>query len=256
MIRTARQSSMDLLSAWVAGVALLFLVIGMAGSLTPISPPIRLSFGEHAAEAPVQVQEFLPPGEEAASQAPTAEPAETPPPVEIAIPPLPNITPPLQPPEMTELQVPETLVDPPPVQRPPEPQPPVPPPPAETKSKPAAAPAAPSAPSATKSAASPGRAGKAGGTPGAAQPVPFSAAGGGSFPSPSYPSAARSARLEGTVVLLVTVESSGTPSSVEIRTSSGHVMLDNAARDHLRRNWRWPSGESRLFLVPIKFVLK
>jgi TonB family protein len=57
-------------------------------------------------------------------------------------------------------------------------------------------------------------------------------------------------------LLLVTVESSGTPSGVEVRTSSGHAILDNAARDHLRRNWRWPSGESRLFLVPIKFVLK
>ena len=83
-----------------------------------------------------------------------------------------------------------------------------------------------------------------------------SAAGGGRFPSPSYPSAARSARIDGTVVLLVTVESSGVPSSVEIRTSSGHTLLDTAARDHLRRNWRWPSGESRLFIVPIKFVLQ
>ena len=61
---------------------------------------------------------------------------------------------------------------------------------------------------------------------------------------------------DGTVVLLVTVESSGVPSSVEIRTSSGHTLLDTAARDHLRRNWRWPSGESRLFIVPIKFVLQ
>jgi TonB family protein len=56
--------------------------------------------------------------------------------------------------------------------------------------------------------------------------------------------------------LRVSVEASGGPSSVEIRTSSGHAMLDNAARDHVRRNWRWPQGESRLFLVPIKFVLQ
>jgi protein TonB len=252
MIRTARQSPMDLLSAWVAGVALLFLLVGMAGSLTPISPPIRLSFGDPAADAPVQVQDFLPPGEEAAPEAPTAEPSESPPPVEITIPPLPNITPPLQPPEMTELQVPDTLADPPPVQRQPEPQPPAPTPPAESKSKPSPA----AAPTAPKAATAPNRAGKAGGTPGSTQPVPFSAAGGGSFPAPSYPSSARSARIEGTVVLLVTVESSGTPSSVEVRTSSGHTVLDNAARDHLRRNWHWPSGESRLFVVPIKFVLK
>jgi protein TonB len=94
------------------------------------------------------------------------------------------------------------------------------------------------------------------GTPGGSQAVPFSGVGGGSFPAPAYPSSARAARVQGTVVLLVTVESSGVPSVVEIRTSSGHSMLDTAARDHLRRNWRWPSGEARLFLVPIKFVLQ
>jgi protein TonB len=247
MIRTSRQSPLDLLSAWMSGVAVLFLLVGVGGSLTPISPPVHLSFGDASSAAPVQVQEFLPPGEESPSEPPTKESSETPPAAEITIPPLPTLTPPLQPPEMTELQAPEPWVEPSPVQRPPAPQPP-----AESRNKPA--PSAPSGP--PKTSPSPVRTGKPGGTPGPPQPVPFSAAGGGSFPAPSYPSAARSARVEGTVLLLVTVESSGTPSAVEVRTSSGHAMLDNAARDHLRRNWRWPSGDSRLFLVPIKFLLK
>lgn len=250
MIRTSRQAPIDLLSAWMSGVAVLFLLIGIAGSLTPISPPIHLSFGDASSAAPVQVQEFLPPGEESPSEPPATDSSEPPPAAEIAIPPLPALTPPLQPPEMTELQVPEPLVEPMPVQRPPDPQPP-----AEPKNKPAPnAPTAPSGPQ--KTSASPARTGRSGAPSGPPQPVPFSAAGGGSYPAPSYPSAARSARIEGTVLLLVTVESSGTPSGVEVRTSSGHAILDNAARDHLRRNWRWPSGESRLFLVPIKFVLK
>jgi protein TonB len=252
MIRTARQSPLDLLSAWVSGVSVLFLLVGLGGSFTPISPPIHLSFGDQSSASPVQVQEFLPPGEEPPTEPPTTEASERAPTAEITIPALPVITPPLQPPEMTELQVPDTLRDPPPVQRPPEPEPSKPTSPTEPKTK--TAPSA--APASQKPTTAAVRAGKPGGTPSGSQPVPFTAAGGGSFPSPSYPSAARSARLEGTVVLLVTVESSGTPSSVEIRTSSGHTVLDNAARDHLRRNWRWPSGESRLFVVPIKFVLK
>jgi protein TonB len=198
----------------------------------------------------MQMQDFLPPGEEPPSEPLPSQSPETPPAAEITIPPLPTLTPPLQPPEMTELQAPEPLVEPKPVQRPPDPQPP-----AEPKNRPAP-PAATGAPKTASSSPRDGKPGRPGGTSGSPQPVPFSAAGGGSFPAPSYPSAARSARVEGTVLLLVTVESSGTPSAVEVRTSSGHAMLDNAARDHLRRNWRWPSGESRLFLVPIKFVLK
>lgn len=238
---------MDLLSSWMSGVAVLFLLVGIGGSLTPISPPVRVSFGDGPSTTPVQVQEFLPPGEETPAEPPATDSSQIPPPAEIAIPPLPALTPPLQPPEMTEIQAPEALLEPSLVQRPAEPQPP-----AEPRNKPA--PSAPTGPPKTSSL--PIRTGKPGGTPGSAQPIPFSAAGGGSFPAPSYPSAARSARIEGTVLLLVTVESSGTPSAVEVRTSSGHAMLDNAAREHLRRNWRWPSGESRLFLVPIKFVLK
>ena len=256
MIRNPPQAPLALASAWVSGVAGLFLLVGIGGSLTPVSPPLRLSFGEPTSSPLVQVQEFLAPPEEASSEPPATEQSQTPPPVEVSIPPIPVVTPPLQPPEMAELQAAEPLTEPPPVQPPPEPQPPKPAPAAEAKPTPAPAPPATTSKASPSPSPSTARPARTGGTPGGTQPVPFSAAGGGRFPSPSYPSAARSARIDGTVVLLVTVESSGVPSSVEIRTSSGHTLLDTAARDHLRRNWRWPSGESRLFIVPIKFVLQ
>jgi protein TonB len=256
MIRNPPQAFLDLASAWVAGVAGLFLCVGVGGSLTPVAPPIRLSFGQPASSFLVQVQEFfLAPVEEATAEPQFTETFQTTQTVEISIPETAVFTPPLQPPEMAELQALEPLAEPPASKPPAENRPPapVPAPVAEPKPK------SPSAVAniSVKTSSAPGGPVRPGGaTGGTSQPVPFSAVGGGRFPAPAYPSAARSARIDGTVVLLVTVESSGVPSSVEIRNSSGHTMLDVAARDHLRRNWRWPAGEPRLFLVPIKFVLQ
>jgi TonB family protein len=255
MIRNPPQAFLDLASAWVTGVAGLFLCVGVGGSFTPVAPPLRLSLGEPASSTPVQVQEFSAPTEEASAEPLSTETLQSPQPVEISIPQTAVVTPPLQPPEMAELQALEPLSDPPAVKPPPETQPPVPVPASVADPKPKSP--SPAANISAKTSPAPAGPGRPGGAPGgASQPVPFSAVGGGRFPAPAYPSAARSARIDGTVVLLVTVESSGVPSSVEIRTSSGHTMLDAAARDHLRRNWRWPAGESRLFLVPIKFVLQ
>jgi protein TonB len=56
--------------------------------------------------------------------------------------------------------------------------------------------------------------------------------------------------------LLVTVEASGLPGAVSVSSSSGHAILDSAARDHVQRRWRWPSGEVRRYIVPIRFVLQ
>jgi protein TonB len=76
------------------------------------------------------------------------------------------------------------------------------------------------------------------------------------FPSPNYPAAARANKEQGTVKLLVVVEATGIPSSVSVQSSSGSSALDNAARDHISRRWRWPAGEVRRFLVPVRFVLQ
>jgi TonB family protein len=241
MIRNDPQPLLDLASAWIAGVAGLFLLIGAGGALSPTSPALHFSAGDRSAAEPSRVEEVFsaPPEPSAPSTPEDAEAVPAPP--DIAIPPLPEITAPLQPPEMLEIQAIEPIPEQKPPARPhektlenPEPKPP---------SKRSSAPA--------------GAAGRTqAGNPGEGQPLPFSTAGGGRFPAPAYPSSARSGRMEGTVVLLVHVEASGVPTAVEIRSSSGHTLLDTAARDHLRRNWRWPSGETRLYLVPIKFVLK
>jgi TonB family protein len=58
------------------------------------------------------------------------------------------------------------------------------------------------------------------------------------------------------VRLLVTVEASGLPSAVSVTISSGHPELDAAARDQVQRRWRWPAGEVRRYIVPVKFVLQ
>jgi protein TonB len=68
--------------------------------------------------------------------------------------------------------------------------------------------------------------------------------------------AARRAGAQGTVRLLVIVEVSGLPGSVSVMASSGHSELDRAAQDHVRRRWRWPAGETRRYIVPVRFVLR
>jgi protein TonB len=52
------------------------------------------------------------------------------------------------------------------------------------------------------------------------------------------------------------VEVSGLPGSVSVMASSGHSELDRAAQDHVRRRWRWPAGETRRYIVPVRFVLR
>jgi protein TonB len=58
------------------------------------------------------------------------------------------------------------------------------------------------------------------------------------------------------VRLLVTVEASGVPSSVTVSEPSGFASLDSAAKDTVQRRWRWPAGDVRKFIVPIRFVLQ
>ncbi|MHC4877011.1 MAG: energy transducer TonB [Planctomycetota bacterium] len=59
-----------------------------------------------------------------------------------------------------------------------------------------------------------------------------------SNPSPVYPSAAIQSRLEGTVILRVTVAASGRVIAVAILQSSGHDQLDAAARSAVKR-WKF-----------------
>jgi protein TonB len=80
-------------------------------------------------------------------------------------------------------------------------------------------------------------------------------------PAPAYPVASRRGGEQGRVVLRVLVNPGGSADEVQIRTSSGFVRLDEAARDTVRR-WRFvPArrGEEAVpawVLIPISFRLE
>jgi len=80
-------------------------------------------------------------------------------------------------------------------------------------------------------------------------------------PAPTYPSLSRRNGEQGRVILRVLVNPVGRADHVEIRTSSGHPRLDEAARDTVRR-WRFVPAKrgddpiSAWVLIPISFRLE
>jgi protein TonB len=62
-------------------------------------------------------------------------------------------------------------------------------------------------------------------------------------PAPVYPRAAIAGRLQGTVTLRVLVDESGKPVDVVIESSSGHPMLDKAAREQVLAKWRFQAAQ-------------
>lgn len=80
-------------------------------------------------------------------------------------------------------------------------------------------------------------------------------------PAPAYPAIAKRQGHQGKVVMRVLVNAGGGADQVEIRTSSGHDFLDQAAVNAVRR-WRFvPARQGELavaawVLVPITFTLE
>lgn len=80
-------------------------------------------------------------------------------------------------------------------------------------------------------------------------------------PPPPYPAQALRAGLTGTVLLRVLVDVEGRPIDVRVERSSGHRVLDAAARRHVLAKWRFKPAmqEGRAMqaigLVPIDFTL-
>ena len=77
-------------------------------------------------------------------------------------------------------------------------------------------------------------------------------------PKPKYPSAARSLRLAGTVVLRILIDERGRPAQVSVHRSSGHRVLDDAAHDAAVEALFRPYVEDGVVrqvfvLVPIEF---
>lgn len=60
-----------------------------------------------------------------------------------------------------------------------------------------------------------------------------------SNPKPAYPREALREGLQGTVLLRVVVDENGRPVEVSIAGSSGHRVLDRAAREQVLRKWRF-----------------
>jgi protein TonB len=70
-----------------------------------------------------------------------------------------------------------------------------------------------------------------------------------------YPFVARQRRQEGTVLLLVTLDEAGNPSSVTVEQSSGYSILDKAAQKQVAAAWRFKPGQGSKVLVPVEFHL-
>lgn len=78
-------------------------------------------------------------------------------------------------------------------------------------------------------------------------------------PPPAYPPQALQQRQQGEVLLRVSIDASGKVSTVEIERSSGHRLLDQAARRQVLRHWRFAPAQhdghpiAAVGLVPINF---
>ena len=79
-------------------------------------------------------------------------------------------------------------------------------------------------------------------------------------PQPRYPDSARRAGKEGRVLLRVLVDEEGRTKAIEVNTSSGHDMLDQAATEALKK-WRFVPARAdgrpieTWVKVPIEFQL-
>lgn len=80
-------------------------------------------------------------------------------------------------------------------------------------------------------------------------------------PEPAYPALSRRLGEQGRVILRVLVNAGGTTDEVQLRASSGHGRLDEAARDTVRR-WKFVPARNGAepcaawVLVPISFRLE
>lgn len=244
-IRDQRPRLSDLASVWMAGVALVVLITGVIGVTQPLRRDIPIISSPDHESAGVMIEAFEPAPLPDAQAQPDQPDAPRPPDVEI--PPPPQIVPPLEPPAMIEIT---PLAEPPPTPAiPARLKPPPTPQAARQRSPDGGAPQSLAAGPTASNAPGSGTSGR--------NTSKGSGSNRGRFPPPAYPSSARSRKEQGTVKLMVTVEPSGLPSAVEIQSSSGSATLDNAAKDHVSRRWRWPASQLvRRIVVPVRFQLE
>jgi TonB family protein len=75
-------------------------------------------------------------------------------------------------------------------------------------------------------------------------------------PMPPYPSFAKSAKMTGTVVVSLVVDSSGSVSSASVARSCGFPELDRHTCDYILRAWHWPEGGRRTFTQNVQYRLR
>lgn len=78
---------------------------------------------------------------------------------------------------------------------------------------------------------------------------------GGYYPPPLYPGLAQRRGLEGEAVVWIRVDEAGQVTSVELKKTSGHDVLDQAALAIVRERWRFPAGAERFLEWTCAFQL-
>ncbi len=234
----------------VASTAAIFLHLGLLLSVTlgasyifpeATEEPVVLATPEPSIDVSLVTVDDPPPPPPVV-ETPAAPPPDPPPPP--AVPDLPLPTPPAPAPVVT--------APPPPVPPPPVPPPPVPPLPAPDPLPPPVEPAQPP-PEQPKPVVHH--------APPSPVPAPAPAVVDASpsdyldSPAPRYPYDARRMRQEGTVVLRVSVDDSGSPMGVSVEQSSGYPLLDQAAQKQVADYFRFRVGSARILRVPIAFQL-
>ncbi len=80
---------------------------------------------------------------------------------------------------------------------------------------------------------------------------------GGERPSPAYPRIALEQGRQGSVTLSISVDDAGIITSIAVKTSSGHPLLDRSALEFVKKHWIIPPGGGNpLYETTITYLIK
>jgi TonB family protein len=75
-------------------------------------------------------------------------------------------------------------------------------------------------------------------------------------PDAQYPKDALRDRLTGSGEFLVTIDATGRITETKLLSSSGHFILDNAFRQHVRSRWRFLPEDAGQLIIPFEYRLR
>ena len=233
--------------SWIVGVTGSFLTVGIIGMFAADLPPIHLKTLEDLENAIELPMEEAPMGDLMTPEASADQPAETVPVVSVEIPEAVE-TPPenLDLPEIAEAMTMKDIFAVPTAPKIEDALRPIDP---ALRPKPAPSPRTTAAPSSSVTRSGTSQGGNAGGTSGGGS--------GGKIyrPQPSYPEFARTAGMQGTVRLSISVGPSGAIEGVSVISTTGFSALDEYAASYVRRSWHFPPGAAHRYTVPLTFRL-